>query len=84
MVKTFDVNSLSERKRFELKLQIALLNNALKIQSMSPHPEKYDEYINERHTIIRSILNTTADFIVKDGDNILYKSFNEIMDKNSK
>ncbi|SMD30409.1 hypothetical protein [Picrophilus oshimae] len=84
MVKTFDVNSLSERKRFELKLQIALLNNALKIQSMSPHPEKYDEYINERHTIIRSILNTTADFIVKDGDNILYKSFNEIMDKNRK
>ncbi len=84
MVKIFDVNNLSERKSFELRLQIALLNNALKIQSMSPHPEKYDEYINERHTIIRSILNTTADFIVKDNDVILYKSFNEILDKNRK
>jgi len=34
MVKVFDINSIDERKQFEIKLQIALLNNTLKIQKI--------------------------------------------------
>ena len=58
MVKVFDINSFEERKQFEIKLQIALLNNTLKIKANSKNPEKYDEYIGERIEKIRNLLVT--------------------------
>ena len=35
MVKVFDINSFDGRKKFEIKLQIALLNNTMKIKENS-------------------------------------------------
>jgi hypothetical protein len=72
MVKIFDINDFDERKQFEIKLQIALLNNTLKIRENSKNPEKYDEYIGERKDKIRGLLNTTAKFAIKDNDKIIY------------
>ncbi|WMT51431.1 MAG: hypothetical protein RE471_00780 [Ferroplasma sp.] len=72
MVKIFDINDFDERKQFEIKLQIALLNNTLKIRENSKNPEKYDEYIGERKDKIRGLLNTTAKFAIKDHDKIIY------------
>ena len=70
MVKIFDINDFDERKQFEIKLQIALLNNTLKIRENSKNPEKYDEYIGERKDKIRGLLNTTAKFAIKSDVNI--------------
>lgn len=78
MVKIFDINDFDERKRFEIKLQIALLNNTLKIRENSKNPEKYDEYIGERRSNIRSLLNTTAKFTIKDHDKLIYNPESEI------
>jgi hypothetical protein len=72
MVKIFDINNFNERKQFEIRLQIALLNNTLKIKSNSKNPEKYDEYIGERIEKIRNLLNTTAKFNIIDRDKIIY------------
>jgi hypothetical protein len=74
MVKVFDINSFEERKQFKIKLQIALLNNTLKIKTNSKNPEKYDEYIGERIEKIRNLLDTTAKFTITDGDKVLYSS----------
>ena len=78
MVKIFDINDFDERKQFEIKLQIALLNNTLKIRENSKNPEKYDEYIGERKANIRSLLNTTAKFTIKDHDKLIYNPENKV------
>ena len=72
MVKIFDINDFDERKQFEIKLQIALLNNTLKIRENSKNPEKYDEYIGERKDKIRAIINTTARFTIMDREKVIY------------
>ncbi len=72
MVKIFDINDFDERKQFEIKLQIALLNNTLKIRENSKNPGKYDEYIGERKDKIRNLINTTAKFTIKDRDKNIY------------
>ncbi|WP_337859794.1 hypothetical protein [Ferroplasma sp.] len=74
MAKIFNIKNFDERKQFEIKLQIALLNNTLKIKANSKNPEKYDEYIQERIEKMREILDTTAKFKVMDGDKTLYSS----------
>ncbi len=72
MVKVFDINSFDERKKFEVKLQVALLNNTIKIKENSNNPEKYDEYILERIQKLRDILNTTARFVIEEDGEIIY------------
>ncbi len=74
MVKVFDINNFDSRKQFEIKLQIALLHNTLKIKENSKNPEKYDEYIEERIEKIRDILDTTAKFTIMDKDKVIYTS----------
>jgi hypothetical protein len=72
MVKVFDINNFNERKQFEIKLQIALLHNTLKIKANSKNPEKYDEYIEERIEKLRILLDTTAKFTITDKDKVMY------------
>ncbi len=72
MAKVFDINSFDERKKFEIKLQIALLNNTIKIKENSNNPEKYDEYIIERIQKLRDILNTTARFVIEEDGAVIY------------
>jgi hypothetical protein len=76
MVKVFNIQNFDERKQFEIRLQVALLNNTLKIKANSKNPEKYDEYIEERIEKMREILNTTAQFRLIDGDKTLYSPDN--------
>ncbi len=77
MSKIFNIHNFDDRKQFEIKLQIALLNNTVKIRLNSRNPEKYDEYISERIEKLRTLLGTTARFAIVDNDNVLYD-----MDKN--
>jgi len=72
MVKVFDINSFNERKKFEVRLQIALLNNTMKIKENSKNPEKYDEYISERIENLRELLNTTAEFVIEEDGKVIY------------
>ncbi len=72
MSKIFNVNSFSQRKKFEIRLQVALLKNTLKIKENSKNPEKYDEYLAERIQKIRELLGTTSKFTIMDGDNVLF------------
>ncbi len=82
MAKVFDINSFDERKKFEIKLQIALLNNTMKIKENSNNPEKYDEYILERIQKLRVILNTTAKFSIEEDGKIIYDSDRVILKNN--
>lgn len=74
MVKAFDINNFNERKQFEIRLQIALLHNTLKIKANSKNPDKYDEYIEERVEKIRALVDTTAKFTIMDKDKVIYSS----------
>jgi len=76
MVKVFDINSFNERKKFEIRLQIALLNNTIKIKENSNNPEKYDEYISERMEKLRELLNTTAEFVIEEDGKVIYDKDN--------
>lgn len=76
MVKVFDINSFNERKKFEIRLQIALLNNTMKIKENSKNPEKYDEYISERMEKLRELLNTTAEFVIEEDGKVIYNKDN--------
>ncbi|KJE49051.1 MULTISPECIES: hypothetical protein [Acidiplasma] len=77
MSKTFNIDSFSDRKKFEIKLQIALLKNTLKIRENSNDPSKYDEYINERIEKLKELLGTTSRFTIKEDDKILYSIDND-------
>ncbi len=72
MSKIFNVNSFNERKKFEIKLQVALLNNTLKIKENSNNPGKYDEYIVERIQKLRELLGTTSKFTIMEEEDVLY------------
>ncbi|OYT59853.1 hypothetical protein B6U71_02025 [Euryarchaeota archaeon ex4484_178] len=52
-----DLATLNERKRFDVKLQIALYNTALKVMNKEKK-EEFEEYMRERVKRIRKLLNT--------------------------
>ncbi|MEM0140124.1 MAG: hypothetical protein QXZ44_05890 [Ferroplasma sp.] len=72
MPKIFNLHDFDERKQFEIKLQIALLNNTIKIRANSRDPEKYDEYITERIDKLRTLLNTASRFTIIDDGNVIF------------
>jgi len=51
-----DLATLNERKRFDVKLQIALYNTALKVMNKEKK-EEFEEYMRERVKRIRKLLN---------------------------
>jgi hypothetical protein len=74
MSKNVAVEELPERLAFDLKLQIALRKNALSIRENSKHPEKFDEYIQERENKIRKLLDTKDDIVVTEHGKLIYSS----------
>lgn len=72
MTTVIDLNDLDEKKRFPLKLQLALRINAINIKAESSHPEKFDQYITEREQIIREMLGIQDDLKIIEGKKILF------------
>lgn len=76
MAKNIAVEELPERLAFDLKLQIALRKNAISIKENSKHPEKFDEYIQERENKIRKLLDTKDEIIVTEHGKVIFSSSN--------
>jgi|GEM_PF-1375402 hypothetical protein len=76
MAKNIAVEELPERLAFDLKLQIALRKNAISIKENSKHPEKFDEYIQERENKIRKLLDTKDEIIVTEQGRVIFSSSN--------
>ncbi|WP_393971173.1 hypothetical protein OXIME_001431 [Oxyplasma meridianum] len=74
MVKKVAVEELPERLAFDLKLQIALRKNAISIQENSKHPQKFDEYIQERENKIRKMLDTKDEIVVTEHGKVIFSS----------
>ncbi len=66
-----DISQLDAETAFQIKLQIALINNARKVLDPS-RKERFEQYINERIKKIKELLH--ADYVViLDGDRILFE-----------
>lgn len=76
MAKSVAVEDLPERMAFELKLQIALRKNAISIKNNSRHPEKFDEYIQEREAKIRKLLETKDEIVVTEKGMVIFSTLN--------
>jgi hypothetical protein len=76
MARNIAVEELPERLAFDLKLQIALRKNAISIKENSKHPEKFDEYIQERENKIRKLLDTKDEIIVTEQGRVIFSSSN--------
>jgi len=76
MARNIAVEELPERVAFDLKLQIALRKNAISIKENSKHPEKFDEYIQERENKIRKLLDTKDEIIVTEQGRVIFSSSN--------
>lgn len=74
MAKNVDLDELPERLAFEIKLQIALRKNATSIKENSKHPEKFDEYIQERENKIRKLLHTEDEVVVTEHGKVIFSS----------
>ena len=74
MSKNVAVEELPERLAFDLKLQIALRKNALSIRENSKHPEKFDEYIQERENKIRKLLDTKDHIVVTEHGRVIFST----------
>ena len=74
MPKNVSLENLPERLAFDLKLQVALRKNALSIRENSKHPEKFDEYIQERENKIRRLLNTKDDVVLTEHGRIIFST----------
>lgn len=72
MTRVIDVNTLDEKSRFTLKLQLALRINAINIKKESKSPEKFDDYILERERLIRNMVNEEGDLRIVEGDKTLF------------
>lgn len=55
---TVDVSDMEEGTRFHVKLEIALRDNAIRIQKLASDPGRFLDYINEREKRIRKLLNS--------------------------
>ncbi|OWP57023.1 MAG: hypothetical protein B2I17_02305 [Thermoplasmatales archaeon B_DKE] len=58
MAKTVSLSDYDERRRFEIRLQVSLRSNAIKIKAQSKHPERFDEYILQRDQKIRELIGS--------------------------
>jgi len=72
MVKTVNLSDFDERKKFEIKLQISLRSNAIKIKSQSRHPERFDEYIIQRDQKILELVNSSGQVEIFDNGIKIY------------
>ncbi len=72
MTTVIDLNSLEEKTRFYLKLQLALRINAISIRKESSNPGKFDEYIRDRERIIRNMVRVDGELRIVEGDRILF------------
>jgi hypothetical protein len=72
MVKTIQLSGFDERKKFEIKLQVSLRSNALKIKAQSKHPERFDEYISQRESRLRELVGTAGEMEIFDGEKKIY------------
>jgi len=62
MAKTVSLSDYDERRRFEIRLQVSLRSNAIKIKAQSKHPERFDEYILQRDQKIRELIGSEGQF----------------------
>jgi hypothetical protein len=74
MSKNVSVEELPERLAFDLKLQVALRKNALSIRENSKHPEKFDEYIQERENKIRKLLDTKDGIVLTEHGKVIFST----------
>lgn len=65
-MKTVEVGSLEESVKFRVKLEIALRNNAIRIQKLNSDPDRFLKYIGDRESIIRKLLECEGDIIITD------------------
>ncbi len=65
------LEDLDRDTQFQVKLQIALRNNAIRIRELNHNHEKFIPYILERENKIRTLLGKEGEFIIsEDGRNI--------------
>lgn len=74
MSKNVSVEELPERLAFDLKLQVALRKNALSIRENSKHPEKFDEYIQERENKIRKLLDAKDGIVLTEHGKVIFST----------
>lgn len=72
MTTVIDIAPMDEKEKFPLKLQLALRINAISIRKESSHPGKFDDYIQERETLIRKMVNVNDDLRIVEGDKVLF------------
>lgn len=72
MTTVINLNTLEEKSRFNLKLQLALRINAINIRKESKNPEKFDEYISDRERIIRNMVGIRDELKIVEGEVVLF------------
>lgn len=72
MVKTIRLSDFDDRKKFEIKLQVSLRSNAIKIKAQSKHPERFDEYILQREAKIRELTGANGEMEILDRETRIY------------
>ncbi len=51
------IDDLDQKLQFDIRLQIALRSNAIRIMENSQTPEKFRQYISDRESKLRALLN---------------------------
>ena len=64
-----EIFDLPEERRFEIRLQVALLRNAERISEVSSNPSKFAAYIEERKRKIADLCGP-GEIILYKGDQI--------------
>lgn len=66
------VEDLNDRLRFDVKLQVALRNTAIKTSQFYEDKKKFQNYVSERESKLRSLLNIEGDFIILENNVKIY------------
>ncbi len=52
------IDDLDQKLQFDIRLQIALRSNAIRIMENSQTPERFKQYISDRELKLKTLLNT--------------------------
>ena len=72
MIKRFDISVMDEKLRFDVKLQIALRNTAIKIMKFYSDTERFKTYVSDREKKLKTILDSGEDLESFNGDTKLF------------
>lgn len=66
------LENLEENVRFQVRLEIALRNSAIRIRDIDGSPRRFDQYISDREDRIRKLLRLDGDLMVTESGKTIF------------